>query len=149
MNINENNALNENKSIAIGLNAEDENTAKKIKFKIAKKLNYRNYLFIVFVVILWVAIAFIIDKIVTWNTDFSWEFTTTTGSFICFLIWIIIGFIRNRRTVRFYGDQRRRYDSTYTIEEAKNRKKARIIFLIGLILLIAGIIKLIITLTNQ
>lgn len=55
--------------------------------------------------------------------------TATIYSSIEIFIWLVLGFIKNQRSVRFYNNRRQRYRPTYQIDEARICVTRRILLL--------------------
>lgn len=55
--------------------------------------------------------------------------TAMIYSVVEILIWLILGFIKNQRSLRFYNNRRQRYRPTYQIDEARIRVTRRILLL--------------------
>lgn len=49
--------------------------------------------------------------------------------FVLILIWWILGYWKNKNAEKYYNDRRRRYQKTFTIEEAKCRRFRRLLAL--------------------
>lgn len=109
----------------------------------SKKLRWYDYIIIIAVCAILIGVSFIIS-IFTLNDLIKTEYFTSMFGIIALVIWLIMGFIRNNNTAKFYNDSRRRYQSTFTVEEGRNRRISKIILFIGLVLLVTTTILLLI-----
>ncbi|AHI53121.1 hypothetical protein [Spiroplasma culicicola] len=105
----------------------------------AKRLNLIDYILIVLISATLVGLSFIIAIFGLKDISKTEYFTTASGAILLFTA-LIMGFIRNNNSAKFYNDSRRRYQPTFTEEEARNRRISKIILFTSLILLIVSII---------
>ncbi|QBQ07948.1 hypothetical protein SGLAD_v1c07490 [Spiroplasma gladiatoris] len=129
-----NDAINEIKSGGI---------EREIEYLDAKKLRWYDYLTLFFAYLIVLGISFLIG-IYAFKDIVKTEYICTAISLMGFFIWLIMGYIRNRNTARYFNDARRRYDSTVTPEEGHNRRIAKIIFLFSILMLITCVVMLIV-----
>ncbi|AXK51490.1 hypothetical protein [Spiroplasma alleghenense] len=107
----------------------------KTKYRFAKSLRWYEILITVIISGIFLMIAFLVDIYAMPGKYFA---STMTTILIVFglLVWLIMGWIKNRRAAGYYNDARRRYLATMTDEEAwivKIRKLVLIFVIIQVI----------------
>ncbi|QGS52150.1 hypothetical protein [Spiroplasma tabanidicola] len=117
----------------------DDYVEKHSEYISSKKLRWYDYIIIVFISILITGLSFIIS-IYGFKDITRTNYFTAAAGFLGLFIWIVYGFVINRRTAKFYNDSRRRYSSTLSPEEALSRRINKCFFFGSIILLIISLI---------
>ncbi|AUF83400.1 hypothetical protein CXP39_01090 [Mesoplasma syrphidae] len=117
---------------------------KHIKFLSAKKLRWYDYLTIVFVSAIYIAIAILINQFAFDSSKNYIEILFTTGFLIFLALFLLNGFIRNKRTAKYFNNTFKRYDSTLDEQEGLSRRISKIFILISTILFVAMLISLLV-----
>ncbi|ARU91409.1 hypothetical protein SCLARK_00772 [Spiroplasma clarkii] len=116
---------------------------REVDYLSSKKLRWFDYIIIALICAIITGFSFILGIFALKSLERT-EFITTAFGAVSVFIWLLIGFIRNNHSAKFYNDSRRRYQSTFTVEEGRNRRIGKMFLLTGVILLIiSGVIALI------
>ncbi|AOG60663.1 hypothetical protein SHELI_v1c07140 [Spiroplasma helicoides] len=112
---------------------------KEVEYIDAKKLRWFDYLIIFGTFLALLGLSFIVSVFIMKDIDRT-EYITTAIAGLGILVWLVMGWLRNNKTAKFYNDSRRRYQSTFTTDEGINRRKSKIIISIAGLMLITSII---------
>ncbi|AGR41456.1 hypothetical protein [Spiroplasma taiwanense] len=111
----------------------------RTKFIHSKKLRWYDYLIIFGFSTFIIGLAFILGIFAFQNIEKT-EWIITAIAVFGLLVWLILGWYKNKQVAKFYNDVRRRYQSSLSEEEGHLRRISKIILLICLILVITSII---------
>ncbi|AUB31875.1 hypothetical protein [Spiroplasma floricola] len=111
----------------------------KTKYMDSKKLRWYDYLIALLISLVLIGFSFIIGIFAFKSLEKS-EWMITAFALLSILIWLIIGWIKNRQVAKFYNDARRRYQTTLSEEEGFLRRISKITLLVCLVLTITSII---------
>ncbi|PPE06842.1 hypothetical protein [Mesoplasma corruscae] len=121
-------------------------TSTEYKYKYNKKLRYYHYLIVVAFVFVYTIVTFLLTYFLNNTQENLWEYLITSAAFLFLLFAIINGWLRNRKTAKFFNDSRKRYHSTFTEEEGKSKKISKVLFLISFLFFVEIIIIILSTL---
>ncbi|WP_425380592.1 hypothetical protein [Spiroplasma endosymbiont of Stenodema calcarata] len=104
-----------------------------------KRITWFNYLIAILVSAILVGFSFILG-IFAFKDIKKTEWIVVSFLAIILLIWLILGWYKNKTAAAYFNDHRRRYQPTLTDEEAKIKKIRSVLLIIAAILLICSLI---------
>ncbi|AHI54187.1 hypothetical protein SSABA_v1c07850 [Spiroplasma sabaudiense Ar-1343] len=110
---------------------------RKSNYKLAKSLNWIEILGTIVCSLVFVAIAFLVDVFALPGKYFASTMTTIL-IVLGLIIWLVLGWVKNRQAANYYNDARRRYLPTMTDDEALIVKIRKLILIFVIIQVVAG-----------
>lgn len=114
-------------------------TIKLETYQKLKKITWYHYLIAILTSAFLLGISFLLG-IFAFKDIKKTEWIVVSFFVLILLIWLILGWYKNKQAAAYFNDHRRRYQPTLTDEEAIIKKTRKILLIIAGILLISSVI---------
>ncbi|PPE04393.1 hypothetical protein EELLY_v1c00680 [Entomoplasma ellychniae] len=114
---------------------------KSINYKVSKKMRWYDYLTVLSVSTTYIIISLLMQRFIKFskNGNNIFEILITTGFILFIALFIINGYLRNKKTAKYFNNKIKRYETTLDEKEGFSRRISKIFILISLILFITSI----------